>query len=237
MAVANSLAAVRAGARQVECTINGIGERAGNCSLEELVMALRTREGFFGLTTGIDTRRLYPASRLLSSITGMPIPRNKAVVGENAFAHESGIHQHGMLRHHSTYEIMRPEDVGLTRSNLVLGKHSGRHAFRERVRELGFELDDSELNRVFDDFKALADKKKELFDGDIEALVLKDWKRGWRRSVAACSSARRERLRRRRQRPGGARARRRSAGRGHGAPATDRSMPRSRPSRTRPAST
>ena len=173
MAVANSLAAVRAGARQVECTINGIGERAGNCSLEELVMALRTREGFFGLTTGIDTRRLYPASRLLSSITGMPIPRNKAVVGENAFAHESGIHQHGMLRHHSTYEIMRPEDVGLTHSNLVLGKHSGRHAFRERVRELGFELDDTELNRVFDDFKALADKKKELFDGDIEALVLK----------------------------------------------------------------
>jgi 2-isopropylmalate synthase len=173
MAVANSLAAVRAGARQVECTINGIGERAGNCSLEELVMALRTREGLFGLTTGIDTRRLYPASRLLSSITGMPIPRNKAVVGENAFAHESGIHQHGMLRHHSTYEIMRPEDVGLSRSSLVLGKHSGRHAFRERVRELGFQLEDSELNRVFEDFKALADKKKELFDGDIEALVLK----------------------------------------------------------------
>ncbi len=173
MAVANSLAAVRAGARQVECTINGIGERAGNCSLEELVMALKTRAGLFGLTTGIDTRRLYPVSRLLSSVTGMPIPRNKAVVGENAFAHESGIHQHGMLKHHSTYEIMRPEDVGLSRSNLVLGKHSGRHAFRERVRELGFELDDSELNRVFEDFKALADKKKELFDGDIEALVLR----------------------------------------------------------------
>jgi 2-isopropylmalate synthase len=173
MAVANSLAAVRAGARQVECTINGIGERAGNCSLEELVMALKTREGLFGLSTGIDTRRLYPASRLLSSITGMPIPRNKAVVGENAFAHESGIHQHGMLRHHSTYEIMRPEDVGLSRSNLVLGKHSGRHAFRERVRELGFQLDDAELTRVFEDFKALADKKKELFDGDIEALVLR----------------------------------------------------------------
>jgi 2-isopropylmalate synthase len=173
MAVANSLAAIRAGARQVECTINGIGERAGNCSLEELVMALKTRAGLFGLHTGIDTRRLYPASRLLSSITGMPIPRNKAVVGENAFAHESGIHQHGMLKHHSTYEIMRPEDVGLTRSSLVLGKHSGRHAFRERVRELGFELDDAELNRVFEAFKALADKKKELFDGDIEALVLR----------------------------------------------------------------
>jgi len=173
MAVANSLAAVRAGARQIECTINGIGERAGNCSLEEVVMALKTRESLFGLHTGIDTRRLFPTSRLLSSITGMPIPRNKAVVGENAFAHESGIHQHGMLRHHSTYEIMRPADVGMSRTNLVLGKHSGRHAFRDRVRELGFELDEDELNRVFEDFKALADKKKELFDGDIEALVLR----------------------------------------------------------------
>jgi len=173
MAVANSLAAVRAGARQIECTINGIGERAGNCSLEEVVMALKTREALFGLHTGIDTKRLFPASRLLSSITGMPIPRNKAVVGENAFAHESGIHQHGMLKHHTTYEIMRPQDVGMARTNLVLGKHSGRHAFRERVRELGFDLSDNELNRVFEDFKALADKKKELFDGDIEALVLR----------------------------------------------------------------
>jgi 2-isopropylmalate synthase len=172
MAVANSLAAVRAGARQVECTINGIGERAGNCSLEEIVMALKVREGLFGLHTGIDSRKLFPTSRLLSSITGMPIPRNKAVVGENAFAHESGIHQHGMLKHHSTYEIMRPLDVGMSRTNLVLGKHSGRHAFRERVKELGFELSDNELNRVFENFKALADKKKELFDGDIEALVL-----------------------------------------------------------------
>jgi 2-isopropylmalate synthase len=173
MAVANSLAAVRAGARQVECTINGIGERAGNCSLEEITMALKVREGVFGLHTGIDSRRLFPASRLLSSITGMPIPRNKAVVGENAFAHESGIHQHGMLKHHSTYEIMRPHDVGMSRTNLVLGKHSGRAALRERIKELGFELTDAELARVFDDFKALADKKKELFDGDIEALVLK----------------------------------------------------------------
>jgi 2-isopropylmalate synthase len=173
MAVANSLAAVRAGARQVECTINGIGERAGNCSLEEIAMALKTRESFFGLRTGINTTRLYPTSRLVSQITGMPIPRNKAVVGENAFAHESGIHQHGMLRHHSTYEIMRPQDVGLSRTNLVLGKHSGRHAFRERVRELGFELDEVEINRLFDEFKALADKKKELFDGDIEALVMR----------------------------------------------------------------
>jgi 2-isopropylmalate synthase len=173
MAVANSLMAVVAGARQVECTINGIGERAGNCSLEEIVMALKTREAFFNATTGVNSTRLYPTSRLVSSITGMPIPRNKAVIGENAFAHESGIHQHGMLKHHSTYEIMRPQDVGLSRSSLVLGKHSGRHAFRERVKELGFELDEAELNRVFDEFKALADKKKELFDGDIEALVLR----------------------------------------------------------------
>jgi 2-isopropylmalate synthase len=173
MAVANSMAAVRAGARQVECTINGIGERAGNCSLEEIVMAIRTREGLFGLSTGIDTRKLFPTSRLLSSITGMPIPRNKAVVGENAFAHESGIHQHGMLKHHSTYEIMRPQDVGMSRTHLVLGKHSGRAALRERIKELGFELSDAELVRVFEEFKALADKKKELFDGDIEALVLK----------------------------------------------------------------
>src|ERR1700685_4198814 len=173
MAVANSLTAVVAGARQIECTINGIGERAGNCSLEEVVMALKTRETFFNVRNRVQTTKLYPTSRLISSITGMPIPRNKAVVGGNAFAHESGIHQHGMLKHHLTYEIMRPEDVGLTRSHLVLGKHSGRHAFRERVQELGFELDELEFNRVFEEFKALADKKKELFDGDIEALVLR----------------------------------------------------------------
>jgi 2-isopropylmalate synthase len=173
MAVANSLSAVRAGARQIECTINGIGERAGNCSLEEVAMALKTRESFFGVHTGIHTTRLYPTSRVVSQITGMPIPRNKAIVGENAFAHESGIHQHGMLRHHSTYEIMRPQDVGLSRTNLVLGKHSGRHAFRERVKDLGFELEDAELNQLFEEFKALADKKKEMFDGDIEALVMR----------------------------------------------------------------
>jgi 2-isopropylmalate synthase len=173
MAVANSLAAVRAGARQIECTINGIGERAGNCSLEEVAMAIKTRESFFGVTTNINTTRLYPTSRLVSQITGMPIPRNKAIIGENAFAHESGIHQHGMLKNSSTYEIMRPQDVGLSRTNLVLGKHSGRHAFRERVKELGFEVDDAELNRLFEEFKALADKKKELFDGDIEALVMR----------------------------------------------------------------
>ena len=173
MAVANSLTAVVAGARQIECTINGIGERAGNCSLEEVVMALATRAAFFNLKTNVNTSRLYPTSRLVSSITGMPIPRNKAVIGENAFAHEAGIHQHGMLQNRTTYEIMRPEDVGLPRSNLVLGKHSGRHAFRERVKELGFELDDAELNRAFEEFKALADRKKELFDGDIEAIVLR----------------------------------------------------------------
>jgi 2-isopropylmalate synthase len=163
---------VVAGARQIECTINGIGERAGNCSLEEVVMALKTREAFFNLETRVDTTRLYPTSRMLANTVGMPIPRNKAIVGENAFAHESGIHQHGMLKHHSTYEIMRPQDVGLSRSALVLGKHSGRHALRERVKELGFELDDVEFARVFEEFKALADKKKELYDGDIEALVL-----------------------------------------------------------------
>jgi 2-isopropylmalate synthase len=172
MAVANSLAAVRAGARQIECTINGIGERAGNCSLEEAVMALKTRAEFFDLETGINTTRLYPTSRLVSSITGMHPPRNKAIVGENAFAHEAGIHQHGMLQHSSTYEIMRPEDVGISRSILVLGKHSGRHAFRERVRELGFELDDFEMNRAFQDFKRLADKKKDVYDGDIEAIIM-----------------------------------------------------------------
>ena len=172
MAVANSLAAVVAGVRQVECTINGIGERAGNCSLEEVVMAVKTRAAHFGVQTGINTQRLYPTSRLVSSITGMHVPRNKAIVGENAFAHEAGIHQHGMLQHHSTYEIMRPEDVGISRSNLVLGKHSGRHAFRERVDELGFSLDEVELNRCFQEFKSLADRKKEMYDADIEALIM-----------------------------------------------------------------
>ena len=172
MAVANSLAAVSAGARQVECTINGIGERAGNCSLEEIVMALKTRFEYFELETGVDTTRLYPTSRLVSSITGMHIPRNKAIVGENAFAHEAGIHQHGMLQHHSTYEIMRPDDVGIASSSLVLGKHSGRHAFRDRVKDLGFELDEFETNRAFQEFKKLADKKKDMYDGDIEAIIM-----------------------------------------------------------------
>jgi len=172
MAVANSLAAVSAGARQIECTINGIGERAGNCSLEEAVMAIKTRAEFFDGETGIDTTRLYPTSRLVSNITGMHPPRNKAIVGENAFAHEAGIHQHGMLQHASTYEIMRPEDVGLSKSNLVLGKHSGRHAFRDRLVELGFQLDDFETNRAFKEFKKLADKKKDIYDGDLESIVM-----------------------------------------------------------------
>ncbi len=172
MAVANSLAAAHAGARQIECTINGIGERAGNCSLEEIVMALKTRAEYFDLYTNIDTTRLYPTSRLVANITGMHPPRNKAIVGENAFAHEAGIHQHGMLQHASTYEIMRPQDVGLSRSNLVLGKHSGRHAFRDRARKLGFKLDEFETNRAFQEFKKLADKKKDIYDGDIEAIIM-----------------------------------------------------------------
>ena len=172
MAVANSLAAVEAGARQIECTINGIGERAGNCSLEEVVMALKTRQEYFGVTTGVETRRLYPTSRIVANVTGMHAPRNKAIIGENAFAHEAGIHQHGMLRHHTTYEIMRPEDVGFARSNLVLGKHSGRHAFRQRVEQLGFHLDDVELNRCFEEFKQLADRKKDMYDQDIEAIIV-----------------------------------------------------------------
>ena len=135
-------------------------------------MALKTRADFFGIDTRLDTTRLYPTSRLVSSITGMHVPRNKAIVGENAFAHEAGIHQHGMLKDASTYEIMKPESVGLSRSNLVMGNHSGRHAFRERVIQLGFELDDEQLNRAFEDFKKLADRKKDMFDGDIEAIIM-----------------------------------------------------------------
>ena len=172
LSVANSLAAVAGGARQIECTVNGIGERAGNCSLEEVVMALKVRADYFGLDTGIETTGLYPASRLVSSVTGMHTPRNKAIVGKNAFAHEAGIHQHGMLKHSETYEIMRPESVGMHRTNLVLGKHSGRHAFRDRTQQLGFELSEDQLNRAFIEFKKLADRKKELFDADIEALIV-----------------------------------------------------------------
>ncbi|HET7301280.1 MAG TPA: 2-isopropylmalate synthase [Oleiagrimonas sp.] len=172
MAVANSLAAVAGGARQVECAVNGIGERAGNASLEEIAMALRVRGAYLGVDCGLNTRRLYPTSRLLAQITGQGVPRNKAVVGANAFAHESGIHQHGMLRHRGTYEIMRAEDVGVPPVPLVLGKHSGRAALRERLGELGFTPDANELDRIFARFKQLADRKREVYDGDLEALAL-----------------------------------------------------------------
>jgi len=172
MAVANSLAAVAAGAGQAECTLTGIGERAGNAALEELVMALRTRRDLFHVETGIRTTRLHPTARMFANLIGTTIPRNKAVIGENAFAHESGIHQHGMLKHRATYEIMRPEDVGCARSSLVLGKHSGRHALRERLIALGHELDDAELDDLFTRFKTLCDKKKEVRDNDLEALAL-----------------------------------------------------------------
>jgi 2-isopropylmalate synthase len=170
MAVANSLAAVLEGARQVECTINGIGERAGNCALEEIVMAVRTRGDYFGVTTGINTRKLYPTSRLVSHVTGIQVQRNKAIVGQNAFAHEAGIHQDGMLKERSTYEIMNPEDVGIPQTELVLGKHSGRHALRQRIVDLGYYLSDDQLQKVFDGFKALADRKKVIYNADIEAL-------------------------------------------------------------------
>jgi 2-isopropylmalate synthase len=171
LAVANSLAALVEGARQIECTINGLGERAGNCALEEVVMAVKTRSDYFNLQTRINTRRLCPTSRLVSHVTGIAVQRNKAIVGQNAFAHEAGIHQDGMLKERRTYEIMRPEDVGLTRTELVLGKHSGRHALRERVRELGYHLSDVQLQRVFEAFKVLADRKKDIYDADIEALA------------------------------------------------------------------
>jgi 2-isopropylmalate synthase len=171
MAVANSLAALAEGARQVECTINGLGERAGNCALEEIVMAVKTRADYYHLTTFINTRRLCPTSRLVSHVTGIAVQRNKAVVGQNAFAHEAGIHQDGLLKDRATYEIMKPEEVGLAHTEFVLGKHSGRHALRQRVRELGYHLDDTQLRRVFEGFKALADRKKEVYDADIEALA------------------------------------------------------------------
>jgi 2-isopropylmalate synthase len=172
LAVANSLAAIENGARQVECTVNGIGERAGNAALEEIVMALRTRAAHYGVATRIRTKRLYPLSRRLVSLTGSVVARNKAIVGENAFAHESGIHQHGMLKNRATYEIMAPEDVGVSRSQLVLGKHSGRAALGDRLKELGIVLDEAALNQAFARFKALADRKKEVFDADLEVIAL-----------------------------------------------------------------
>jgi 2-isopropylmalate synthase len=171
MAVANSLAGVRAGARQIECTINGLGERAGNAALEEIVMAIRTRSDVLPFYTSIDTTMLMRASKLVSSVTAFPVQYNKAIVGKNAFAHEAGIHQDGMLKHAQTYEIMRPEDVGVKSTSLVMGKHSGRHAFREKLNELGFKLGDNALEEAFKRFKDLADRKKHVFDEDIEALV------------------------------------------------------------------
>jgi 2-isopropylmalate synthase len=172
LAVANSLAAVEAGARQVECTLTGIGERAGNAALEEIVMAVRTRPDRYPVSTSIRTPRLYGSARLLASFIGQAIPRNKAIVGENAFAHESGIHQHGMIADRSTYEIMKPEDVGVPGSSLVLGKHSGRAAVRDRLAMLGYAIDDKHLDVLMVAYKRLADRKKEVFDADLEALWL-----------------------------------------------------------------
>jgi 2-isopropylmalate synthase len=171
LAVANSIAAVQNGARQVECTINGIGERAGNASLEEIVMALKVRkEAFGGFHTGIDTTQLYPASRLVSHMTGMVVQRNKAIVGDNAFAHEAGIHQHGIIAHRETYEIMRAEDVGRA-SELTWGKHMGGHAVGKKLAEMGYKLNDDEIRRVTEAIKALADKKKQVYDEDVRAIV------------------------------------------------------------------
>jgi 2-isopropylmalate synthase len=173
-AAANSLAAVSAGARQIECCVNGIGERAGNAALEEVVMALRTRQDLYGITTRIQTRHIVSASRLVSDITGFPVQPNKSIVGKNAFAHESGIHQHGFLKEKRTYEIMLPEDVGLSESRIVLGKLSGRFALVHRLGALGYQLDDSRTDRIFERFKLLADKKKEIHDEDLHALVADD---------------------------------------------------------------
>ena len=172
LATANSISAVLAGARQVHCTINGIGERAGNASLEEVVMVIKTRKDIFGeFYTGINTKEIFRTSRLVSSLTNFVVPPNKAIVGRNAFAHESGIHQDAVLKNKITYEIMDPHDVGIAESQLILGKHSGRHAFRERLKTLGFHLDDEQLNKAFLRFKEVADKKKDIFDDDLRIIV------------------------------------------------------------------
>ena len=172
LAVANSLACVLAGATQVECTVNGIGERAGNASLEEIVMNLRTRRDYYQAETGVNTRQIYRSSKLLSSITGVPIAPSKSIVGANAFAHESGIHQHGVISNAQTYEIMNSTDVGIPQNTMVLGKHSGKHALREKLLSMGYELDDQALEEVFTRFKSLADRKKNITGSDLEALVL-----------------------------------------------------------------
>ena len=171
LGVANSLAAVRAGATQVECTVNGIGERAGNASLEEVVMTLKTRQDHYGCTTNIDTKQIYNSSRLISSITGVSVQPNKAIVGRNAFAHEAGIHQHGVLANKQTYEIMTPESIGLSENSLVLGKHSGKHAFVNRLGELGLSIKEDHVGAAFEKFKQLADRKKEVTDLDLRAIV------------------------------------------------------------------
>ena len=174
MATANSLAAVKAGARQIECTINGIGERAGNAAMEEVVMALKTRLDFYGTQTGLDTSQIFKTSRMVSNYTGMSVQPNKSIVGANAFAHQSGIHQDGVLKHRNTYEIMEASTIGLGDSRLVLGKLSGRHAFRERMAELGYSLSDDELNKAFKRFKELADRKRDITDRDLEAIIASD---------------------------------------------------------------
>jgi len=178
LATANALTAIKHGARQVECTINGIGERAGNSAMEEVVMALKTRKDLFGLETGIKTEYIHQTSRLLTQITGIPVQPNKAIVGANAFAHESGIHQDGLIKEKTTYEIMTPQSDGISETHFVLGKHSGRHAIAERLREMGYNLSEEELNRVFFHFKELADVKKEVFDEDLEAIVYEEISRG-----------------------------------------------------------
>ncbi|TFG91254.1 MAG: 2-isopropylmalate synthase [Syntrophobacterales bacterium] len=177
LAVANSLAAVKNGARQVECTINGIGERAGNAAMEEVVMALATRKDFFGFSTDIKTEYIYQSSRLLTHITGIPVQPNKAIVGANAFAHESGIHQDGLIKEKITYEIMTPKSVGISGTHLVLGKHSGRHAISEHLKKMGYKLNADEVKRVFARFKELADVKKEIFDEDLEAILYEELSR------------------------------------------------------------
>jgi 2-isopropylmalate synthase len=180
MSVANSLAGIRAGARQIECTINGIGERAGNTAMEEVVMAMRTRREQFGVDTGIVSEEIYATSRLVSQITGLAVQVNKAIVGENAFAHEAGIHQDGVLKYRQNYEIMTPESIGLASNRLVLGKHSGRHALVARIRELGLDTTDIDMNRLFERFKTLADTKKAVYDEDLIALVAAESTRGVR---------------------------------------------------------
>ncbi|MCL2243966.1 MAG: 2-isopropylmalate synthase [Treponema sp.] len=172
LAVANSIAAITSGADQVECTINGIGERAGNASLEELVMSLKVRRDYFGMDTRIDTAQIYSLSRLVTQVTGVKVQPNKAIVGDNAFAHEAGVHQHGVLANRETYEIMTPESIGMPKSTIVLGKHSGRHAFEQRLNELNISLNSDAFDKVFEGFKNLADKKKTVTDRDIEALVM-----------------------------------------------------------------